>query len=66
MSKISLWKTLSSKKIYENDWISLRHDEFQTPNGKKGIYGVVGGKDFSLVIPKMGDDYFLLPKNVFE
>lgn len=60
MTKNSLWKTLSSKKIYENPWISLRQDEFQTPNGKKGIYGVVGGKDFSLVIPKMGDDYFLI------
>lgn len=60
MTKPITWKTLSSKKMYENVWISLRHDEFQTPNGKKGIYGVVSGKDFSLVIPKMGDDYFLI------
>lgn len=60
MSKSPIWKTLSSKKMYENPWISLRHDEFQTPNGKKGMYGVVSGKDFSLVIPKIGDNYFLI------
>ena len=60
MTKPITWKTLSSKKMYENDWISLRHDEFQTPSGKKGVYGVVGGKDFSLVIPKIGDDYYMV------
>lgn len=60
MLKNPSWKTLSSKKIYENDWITLQHDEFQTPSGKKGIYGLVSGKDFALVIPKIGDDYYLV------
>ena len=60
MSRSTTWKTLSSKKIYENDWISLRHEEFQTPSGKQGMYGVVGGKDFALVIPKIDDDYYMV------
>ncbi len=38
------WKTLGSKIIYKNSWITLREDDVITPTGKKGIYGVVDCK----------------------
>ena len=35
------WKTLSSKVIYSNPWISVREDSVIRPDGEPGIYGVV-------------------------
>lgn len=46
------WKTLSSKEIYNNPWISVREDQVLNPNGGKGIYGVVSMKSYALgIIP---------------
>lgn len=38
------WTTLSSLKIYENPWISVREDQVLRPDGKPGIYGLVQTK----------------------
>ena len=35
------WKTLDSRPIYENPWISVREDKVTRPDGMEGIYGVV-------------------------
>lgn len=35
------WKTLGSKVIYKNPWITVREDKVITPGGHDGIYGVV-------------------------
>jgi 8-oxo-dGTP pyrophosphatase MutT (NUDIX family) len=35
------WRTLSSRKIYQNRWLVLREDRVIRPDGKKSIYGVV-------------------------
>ena len=35
------WKTLSTKQIYKNPWITVREDQVIRPDGKNGIYGVV-------------------------
>ncbi len=35
------WKTLNSRKVYENDWITVREDNVIRPDGHKGIYSVV-------------------------
>lgn len=35
------WKTLSTKQIYKNPWITVREDQVLKPNGEPGIYGVV-------------------------
>lgn len=35
------WKTLGSKQIYTNPWITIREDQVLKPNGEPGIYGVV-------------------------
>jgi 8-oxo-dGTP pyrophosphatase MutT (NUDIX family) len=35
------WKTLSTRPIYKNPWLSLREDKVIRPDGQEGIYGVV-------------------------
>lgn len=41
MSSANPWKTLSSRLIYTNPWISLREDQVIRPDGQPGIYSVV-------------------------
>ena len=46
------WKTLGSKKIYDNPWIHVREDAVVNPAGGEGIYGVVSFKNKAIgVIP---------------
>ncbi len=52
-------KTLSSRVVYENPWLTLREDEIELADGSRGIYSVVDKPDFALVIP-MADDGFHL------
>jgi 8-oxo-dGTP pyrophosphatase MutT (NUDIX family) len=35
------WRTLSSRTIYRNAWLTLREDQVIRPDGAEGIYGVV-------------------------
>ena len=35
------WKTLSTKPIYRNQWLSLREDVVELPDGRTTLYGVV-------------------------
>jgi 8-oxo-dGTP pyrophosphatase MutT (NUDIX family) len=35
------WKTLGTKLIYTNPWITVREDQVIRPDGGHGIYGVV-------------------------
>ena len=54
------WKTLSSKYVYENPWLKVRHDEVMKPDGTKGIYGVIEGRNYNMIIPKIGNQFFLV------
>ncbi len=46
------WTTLSSKPVYDNNWISVREDQIVNPSGGKGIYGVVHFKSSAVgIIP---------------
>lgn len=42
------WKTLSSKSVYENPWISVQHHEVINPSGGNGIYGKVSFKNVAV------------------
>jgi 8-oxo-dGTP pyrophosphatase MutT (NUDIX family) len=44
MSEKNPWKTLSTRKVYENPWICVREDEVIRPDGTHGIYGVIDTK----------------------
>ena len=35
------WRTLSSRTVYHNPWLSLREDKVIRPDGMEGIYSVV-------------------------
>ena len=54
------WKTLSSRLVYENKWMSLREDLAEMPNGQTTIYGVVTFGHAVGVVPILDDGSVLL------
>jgi len=54
------WKTLSTKLIYQNKWISLHEDLVELPNGRTTIYGVVTSGPCVGVLPFLDPDTVLL------
>ncbi len=57
----SPWLTLSSRKIYDNSWISVREDAVIRPDGQEGIYGVVSFRNIAVGILAVeeGDIYLV-------
>ncbi len=53
---INPWKTLTTKCLYENPWLSIREDSVIRPDGKPGIYGVVHLKGKCLGVLAVDDD----------
>lgn len=46
------WQTVTSSTAYENNWLTIRHEDVVTPAGTPGIYGVVSFKNKAVgVIP---------------
>jgi ADP-ribose pyrophosphatase len=62
MTKLSEtpWKTLSTKPIYQNRWLSLREDLVEMPDGRTTIYGVVSCGDCVGILPFLDPDTVLL------
>ena len=54
------WKTLSTKSIYANRWISLREDLVELPNGETTIYGVVTCHECVGILPFLDRDTVLM------
>ncbi len=55
------WKTVSSRKVYDNPWISVREDQVINPGGGNGIYGVVSFKNKAIgIIPIDEEGYTYL------
>ncbi|MCS7298229.1 MAG: NUDIX hydrolase [Bacteroidia bacterium] len=55
------WRTLSTRLVYENPWITVREDEVIDPGGQPGIYGVIHYKNLALgVIPIDAEGYTYL------
>jgi 8-oxo-dGTP pyrophosphatase MutT (NUDIX family) len=52
-------RTVSSRVVYENPWLTLREDQVERADGSRGIYSVLDKPDFALVVP-MADDGFHL------
>jgi 8-oxo-dGDP phosphatase len=53
-------RTLSSRVVYENQWLTLREDEIELPDGSRGIYSVIDRPDFAVVIPMENDGFHLV------
>src|SRR3954453_18607630 len=55
------WRTLGSRRVYENPWISVREDSVIRPDGDPGIYGVVHYKKTAVgVLPVENDQVYLV------
>jgi ADP-ribose pyrophosphatase len=50
------WKTLGSKKIYDNPWIQVIEDDVINPSGKPGIYGKISFKNLACGIIPLDED----------
>ncbi len=44
-------RRVSSRAVYENQWMRVREDEIERADGSRGIYGVVEKPDFALIVP---------------
>ena len=54
------WRTLSTREVYDNNWISVREDEVTRPDGERGIYGAVHYKNVAVGILPVEDDSIYL------
>jgi 8-oxo-dGTP pyrophosphatase MutT (NUDIX family) len=55
------WRTLGSRRVYENPWISVREDSVVRPDGEPGIYGVVHYKNTAVgVLPVDNEHVYLV------
>lgn len=53
-------KTLKSKRVYQNRWMSVREDVVLRPSGAEGIFGVVDKPDFVVILPIQDDHIYLV------
>jgi 8-oxo-dGTP pyrophosphatase MutT (NUDIX family) len=51
---------VSSRIVYHNQWMQLREDVIQRPDGSQGIYSYVEKPDFALIIPVERDGFHLV------
>lgn len=45
-------RTVRSREVYRNPWMTVREDDIQRPDGSPGLYGVVDKPDYALAIPR--------------
>lgn len=53
-------RTLGSREVYANPWMTVREDRIQRADGSDGIYGVIDKPDYALVIPLDGEQVHLV------
>lgn len=53
-------RTLSTRVVYENPWLTLREDQIERGDGSRGIYSVVDKPDFAVVLPFADDGFHLV------
>lgn len=53
-------RTLASRVVYQNPWLTLREDQVERADGSHGIYSVVDGQDFAVVVPFENDGFHLV------
>lgn len=56
----SPWRTLASREVYDNAWISVREDAVVRPDGEQGIYGVVHFKNLAIGILAIEGEFIYL------
>lgn len=56
------WRTLSTKPVYQNRWLSPREDLVEMPDGRTTIYGVVSCGECVGILPFLDPETVLLVK----
>lgn len=56
MKEKNPWKTLKTKEIYDNPWITVLHNDVLTPGGSTGIYGKVHFKNLAVGVVPLDED----------
>lgn len=54
------WRTITSKRVYDNPWIAVREDRVIRPDGESGIYGVVHFKNIAVGVLPIEEDHVYL------
>lgn len=54
------WRTVSSRVVYENSWITVREDDALAPDGRPALYGVVELRPSVFVVALTDDDEVVL------
>ena len=54
------WRTISSRVVHENPWITVRQDDVVTPDGRPARYGVVELHPAVFVVALTDDDEVVL------
>jgi len=50
------WKTLKTEIVYDNNWITVFHNDVITPGSTNGIYGKVHFKNYAIGIVPVDDE----------
>ncbi len=53
-------RTLGSRRVYENPWVTVREDAIERPDGSHGVYAVVDKNPGALVVPFDGERFHLV------
>jgi len=57
---IGLIRTISSREVYRNPWLSVREDVIERPDGSRGIYSVVDRPHYAVVIAEESGGFHLV------
>ncbi len=60
MSGENPWRTLASRVVYTNPWMTVREDRVVRPDGEEGIYGVIETCAATGVVALTDDDQVYL------
>jgi 8-oxo-dGTP pyrophosphatase MutT (NUDIX family) len=50
------WRKLSSRSVYENDWMEVREDAVINPGGGENLYGWIHFKNRAVAIVPLDED----------
>jgi hypothetical protein len=50
------WRKISSRTVYENDWMRVLEDHVRNPGGGENQYGYVHFKNRAIAIVPLDDD----------
>jgi 8-oxo-dGTP pyrophosphatase MutT (NUDIX family) len=57
---VTVIRQISTREVYRNNWLTLREDAIEHPDGSPGSYAVVDKPTYALVIAQDGDRFHLV------